>query len=178
MPASAFHDKTYGSIERGNVLGDRSSVRQSRYFRQYESGNAVKSILGTDNLRWDVDRKEGVFQGHAVYDGSRQEYDNEAVVRAAADQQADRQPQTYAPVQPAATQQPSRKQLGVGSGRSTMSTTDDALWNAVGSRDLAEVQRLLRAGLDVNFVDQHGSGALHKAARSGRVEVLVFMVTY
>jgi hypothetical protein len=39
------------------------------------------------------------------------------------------------------------------------------------------VQRLLRAGLDVNFVDQHGSGALHKAARSGRVEVLVFMVT-
>jgi hypothetical protein len=99
MPASAFHDKTYGSIERGNVLGDRSSVRQSRYFRQYESGNAVKSILGTDNLRWDVERKEGVFQGHAVYDGSRQEYDNEAAARAAADQQADRQPQTCAPVQ-------------------------------------------------------------------------------
>jgi peptide/nickel transport system substrate-binding protein len=27
-----------------------------------------------------------------------------------------------------------------------MSTTDDALWNAVGSRDLAEVQRLLAEG--------------------------------
>ena len=76
MPSGAYHDVMAGSgsIERGNQLGDRSSVRQSRYFRQYESGNAVKSILGTDNLRWDENKKEGVFAGHAVYDGSRQEY--------------------------------------------------------------------------------------------------------
>lgn len=192
MPASAFHDKTYGSIERGNVLGDRSSVRQSRYFRQYESGNAVKSILGTDNLRWDVDRKEGVFQGHAVYDGSRQEYDNEAAARAAADQQTDRQPQTYAPVQPAATQQPSRKQLGVGSGRSTMSTTDDALWNAVGSRDLAEVQRLLRQGANPNMIcpdgwvkdecrpkdGSVGRSLLHHAAWAGDLNIFKLLVAH
>ena len=37
MP-SAYHDASSGSIERGNALGDRSTVRQSRYFRQYESG--------------------------------------------------------------------------------------------------------------------------------------------
>ena len=73
MP-SAYHDASAGSIERGNALGDRSSVRQSRYFRQYESGNNVKSLLGTDNLRWDVDQKEGAFSGHSVYDGASQAY--------------------------------------------------------------------------------------------------------
>ena len=57
------------------MLGDRSSVRQSRFFRQYESGNNVKSLLGTDHLRWDPDQKEGVFSGHAVYDGRAQQYD-------------------------------------------------------------------------------------------------------
>jgi hypothetical protein len=62
-------------------------------------------------------------------------------------------------------------------GASTQPGGDDLL-SAADKGEVAEVQRLLRAGLDINFVDQHGSSALHKAARSGRVEVLVFMVTY
>ena len=39
----AYHDASTatGSIERGNQLGDRAVVRQSRYFRQYESGAPV-----------------------------------------------------------------------------------------------------------------------------------------
>ena len=72
----AYHDATAanGSIERGNTLGDRSSVRQSRYFRQYESGNNVKDLLGTGHLQWDVNKKEGVFDGHSVYDGAKLDY--------------------------------------------------------------------------------------------------------
>ena len=38
----AYHDaSTATGIERGNQLGDRAVVRQSRYFRQYESGAPV-----------------------------------------------------------------------------------------------------------------------------------------
>ena len=102
----AYHDAASGSIERGNTLGDRSTVRQSRYFRQYESGNNVKSLLGTDNLMWDVNKKEGVFSNHAVYDGAKQDYDYGAVAAA-------QQPPMNgipAPIQPlnsmAAAQQP------------------------------------------------------------------------
>ena len=80
---AAYHDPSDGSIERGNMLGDRASVRQSRLFRQYESGNAVKSLLGTDSIVWDVDRKEGVFKGEPVYDCMSQSYDTAAAQRAA-----------------------------------------------------------------------------------------------
>jgi hypothetical protein len=52
----------------GNTLGDRSCVRQSKYFRQYESGNGMKSLLGSSNLGWSTTEKEGAFKGQPVYD--------------------------------------------------------------------------------------------------------------
>ena len=92
----AYHDRMSGSIERGNTLGERSTVRQSSYFRQYESGNNVKDLLGTGNLKWDVDKKEGVFAGHSVYDGRNLDY-----------KPAPPQPQYQAPPPP--PQQPAPK---------------------------------------------------------------------
>mmetsp|Transcript_94990 Transcript_94990/g.163972 ORF Transcript_94990/g.163972 Transcript_94990/m.163972 type:complete len:276 (-) Transcript_94990:1054-1881(-) len=53
----------------GNVLGNRSCVRQSKYFRQYESGNNVKHLLGQDSLVWDTNKKQGVYSGVPVYNG-------------------------------------------------------------------------------------------------------------
>jgi len=67
MPGHS-HDNTHASANTGNILGDRSSVRQSKLYRQYESGNDVKGILGTENLQWRTDKKEGVYEGHTVYD--------------------------------------------------------------------------------------------------------------
>lgn len=57
------------SINRNNVLSsDRSCVRQSSLFRQYESGNSVKGLLGTPNLCWNTQMKEGVFAGQRAHD--------------------------------------------------------------------------------------------------------------
>ena len=42
----------------GNVIGTKSSVRQSKLYRMYESGNNVKSILGQDSLCWDQGKKQ------------------------------------------------------------------------------------------------------------------------
>ncbi|CAE8626581.1 unnamed protein product [Polarella glacialis] len=65
---SHLHDSSCASQNQGNSLGSRSCVRQSKYFRQYESGNAMKGILGTPNLAWDPHKKEGAYLGHKVYD--------------------------------------------------------------------------------------------------------------
>jgi hypothetical protein len=54
----------------GNIIGNKSSIRQSKTFRMYESGNAVKGILGMDNLKWDVNRKEGAYSGAVVDHGA------------------------------------------------------------------------------------------------------------
>eukprot|EP00747_Dinoflagellata_sp_TGD_P169052 gnl/TRDRNA2_/TRDRNA2_196940_c0_seq1.p1 gnl/TRDRNA2_/TRDRNA2_196940_c0~~gnl/TRDRNA2_/TRDRNA2_196940_c0_seq1.p1 ORF type:complete len:189 (+),score=17.71 gnl/TRDRNA2_/TRDRNA2_196940_c0_seq1:103-669(+) len=62
------HDPRCGNQNQGNSLGSHSCVRQSKYFRQYESGNTMKGILGCSNLQWDVNRKEGAYAGQAVYD--------------------------------------------------------------------------------------------------------------
>eukprot|EP01043_Picozoa_sp_COSAG02_P022545 COSAG02_NODE_1175_length_14063_cov_24.197794_13_plen_216_part_01 len=68
---SAFHSSGAGSMERGNHLGtERSVVRQSKLFRQNESGNAMKGLLGQENLNWDTERKQGVFAGQAAFDAS------------------------------------------------------------------------------------------------------------
>ena len=61
-----------GSIERGNRLGSRPVVRQSKIYRELESGNQMKGLLGRDNLAWDPSQQEGVFQGQTVYDMSSQ----------------------------------------------------------------------------------------------------------
>ena len=182
MVASAYHDSTSGSIERGNALGDRSSVRQSRLFRQYESGNAVKSILGTDNLRWDTNQKQGVFAGHSVYDDKAQDYAPVPPPQQYAQPQqqyAQAQPQQqYAPAQlqqsasaprhgrrssevPVLVQQQQQQEPAAAApprqnGRSSFDWLADALWQAVGARDLTEVQRLLRQGADPNMICPDG----------------------
>jgi len=46
-------------------------VRQSRLYRQHESGNDVKSILGTDHLRWDTEHQEGAYKGQKVFDHNK-----------------------------------------------------------------------------------------------------------
>ena len=206
MP-SAYHNATSGSIERGNVLGDRSSVRQSRYFRQYESGNNVKDLLGTGHLRWHENQKEGVFGGHAVYDGRTQDYDYDALsgsrhslappqgVHQPLQQQlqpapsqhqalqhyqqgAPPPPPQHCQVPPPEQQEPqqqAQQQASATRARGRGGSLDhlaDALWNAVGGRDLAEVQKLLRqGGADPNMVCPDGwvrDECRPKAANVGR----------
>jgi len=69
---SAFHDPNSGSQNVGNHIGTRSTVRQSKLFRMYESGNAAKAILGQDTLQWNVNSKEGAYSGGVfdAYEGS------------------------------------------------------------------------------------------------------------
>eukprot|EP01035_Chromulina_nebulosa_P024171 gene24171-31417_t len=62
------HNSSAATQNQGNTLGDRSCVRQSKLYRMYESGNSVKSILGTSNLCWNTDQKEGAYQGQQIYD--------------------------------------------------------------------------------------------------------------
>eukprot|EP00927_Polykrikos_kofoidii_P031752 TRINITY_DN2722_c1_g3_i1.p1 TRINITY_DN2722_c1_g3~~TRINITY_DN2722_c1_g3_i1.p1 ORF type:complete len:267 (-),score=23.51 TRINITY_DN2722_c1_g3_i1:271-1071(-) len=65
--SGAYHDPRSGSQNLGNHIGTRSSVRQSKLFRMYESGNATKALLGQDGLQWSLDKKEGAYVGR-VYD--------------------------------------------------------------------------------------------------------------
>ena len=62
------HNPTAGTQNQGNSLGDRSSVRQSRLYRQYESGNDVKGLLGTGHLQWRLDQTEGAYKGKKTFD--------------------------------------------------------------------------------------------------------------
>uniref|UniRef100_A0A7S2CEV2 Uncharacterized protein n=1 Tax=Octactis speculum TaxID=3111310 RepID=A0A7S2CEV2_9STRA len=77
---SASHDSLAATQNSGNSIGTRSTIRQSKLFRMYESGNAVKGILGQDSLKWDVNRKEGALAGQRVFDSlgvsSRGEFDS------------------------------------------------------------------------------------------------------
>lgn len=63
-----WHDATAGTQNQGNHIGDRSCVRQSKLYRRYESGNAVKELLGTGHLKWNENKKEGAYKGQKVYD--------------------------------------------------------------------------------------------------------------
>lgn len=63
-----WHDSTAGTQNQGNHIGDRSCVRQSKLYRQYESGNAVKDLLGSSHMKWDVNKKQGAYAGQKVYD--------------------------------------------------------------------------------------------------------------
>merc|ERR1719230_303913 len=77
-PASRMSSGGYRSprpgtgIESGNKLGSRPVVRQSKIYRERESGNAMKSLLGHDNLAWDASQQQGVFSGQSVYDAAAQ----------------------------------------------------------------------------------------------------------
>ena len=66
------------SIENGNRLGERPVVRQSKIYRQNESGNAMKAALGHDELKWEIDALQGVFAGQGVYDAES----NSVIVKA------------------------------------------------------------------------------------------------
>ena len=59
-----------GGIENNNKLGNRPSVRQSKLYREKESGNAMKSLFGQDNLAWKTEEQEGVFSGQSVFNAS------------------------------------------------------------------------------------------------------------
>lgn len=65
------HNSNAGTQNQGNSLGDRACVRQSKLYRQHESGNDVKSILGTDHLRWDTEHQEGAYKGQKVFDHNK-----------------------------------------------------------------------------------------------------------
>ena len=63
-------------IESGNSLGQKPVVRQSKLYREKESGNAMKGIFGQDHLSWDTEQQEGVFQGQGVYDAAAEDMTN------------------------------------------------------------------------------------------------------
>ena len=69
-PSAVHHHIHGGTQNTGNVIGTKSTVRQSKYFRMYESGNQTKSLLGQDCLCWNVHEKQGAYSGH-VYDASK-----------------------------------------------------------------------------------------------------------
>ena len=69
-PAFRSPRSALGSIETGNKLAERPSVRMSKLYREKESGNAMKGIFGQDNLAWDTEKQEGVFGGQSVFDAS------------------------------------------------------------------------------------------------------------
>jgi hypothetical protein len=61
---SRSHSHNFGGTQnQGNSIGNKSSIRQSKLFRQYESGNDVKDILGTSNLKWKTEVKQGAYSG-------------------------------------------------------------------------------------------------------------------
>eukprot|EP00284_Hemiselmis_tepida_P016850 CAMPEP_0174930920 /NCGR_PEP_ID=MMETSP1355-20121228/31584_1 /TAXON_ID=464990 /ORGANISM="Hemiselmis tepida, Strain CCMP443" /LENGTH=104 /DNA_ID=CAMNT_0016177239 /DNA_START=55 /DNA_END=366 /DNA_ORIENTATION=+ len=65
-----WHDSRAGGQNVGNHIGDRSSVRQSKLYRQYESGNQIKDLLGQGCLKWDENKKQGAYSG-PVFDHNR-----------------------------------------------------------------------------------------------------------
>lgn len=62
------HNPTAATQNQGNSLGDRACVRQSKLYRVHESGNNVKSLLGTSHLCWDQNQTQGAYEGRNVYD--------------------------------------------------------------------------------------------------------------
>ena len=52
-----------GGQNTGNMIGTRSSVRQSKLFRERESGNEMKGLLGNGDLNWDTNKKQVCCSG-------------------------------------------------------------------------------------------------------------------
>lgn len=55
----------------GNIIGDRPCVRQSRNYREHLGGNAMKELMGQDQLKWDTTRTQGAYEGGNVFDPDR-----------------------------------------------------------------------------------------------------------
>ena len=66
--AGHWHDPTAATQNQGNQLGSRPCVRQSQLFRQNESGNTMKSLLGSSHLAWDTKHTQGAYAGRPAYD--------------------------------------------------------------------------------------------------------------
>ena len=50
MTSGPSHNTAIANQNLGNTLGSHSCVKQSKFFRMYESGNNMKGLLGTPNL--------------------------------------------------------------------------------------------------------------------------------
>ena len=59
--AGHWHDPSAATQNQGNQLGSRPCVRQSQLFRQNESGNTMKSLLGSSHLQWDTKHTQGAY---------------------------------------------------------------------------------------------------------------------
>ena len=128
------HSNTGGGTQnQNNILGDRACVRQSRLFREYESGNAVKGLLGSSHLQWKTDRQEGAYSGHAVFDDRIARYSSDCATTGAAPRQEHQQgrgsgharlalPAAAAPAQHAV---PTRRSVGAAAQRERL--VDDFL---------------------------------------------------
>ena len=68
--AGHWHDPSAATQNQGNQLGSRPCVRQSQLFRQNESGNTMKSLLGSSHLQWDTKHTQGAYDGRPAYDAS------------------------------------------------------------------------------------------------------------
>ena len=68
--AGHWHDPSAATQNQGNQLGSRPCVRQSQLFRQNESGNTMKSLLGSSHLRWDTRHTQGAYAGRPAYDAA------------------------------------------------------------------------------------------------------------
>jgi hypothetical protein len=66
--AGHWHDPSAATQNQGNQLGSRPCVRQSQLFRQNESGNTMKSLLGSSHLQWDTKHTQGAYAGRPAYD--------------------------------------------------------------------------------------------------------------
>jgi hypothetical protein len=119
------HDR---STQRGSA-----SICQSRHFRQYESGNAIKAIPCTPHLHWSSDKTERAYAGHAVCGA-------QSVPRSLAENQPPSAPAPPAAM-PASAGGTSSALRPASSG--AISRSQDALWVAVGDREVHEVARLL-----------------------------------
>ena len=82
----------------GNVIGDRPCVRQSRLFRQHDSGNTMKDLMGQGHTKWDVNQQQGAYQGKAVYDHNTK--DNAAIGHHQSHKSAQQEPHPLGDAQP------------------------------------------------------------------------------
>lgn len=72
-PSPRMSGTAMDGIENGNKVGDRPCVRQSKIYRERESGNAMKSLFGQDHLSWKTGEQQGAFDGQGVYDAATHE---------------------------------------------------------------------------------------------------------
>ena len=86
----------------GNILGDHPCVRQSRLYREHVGGNTMKELMGQEQLKWDVTKTQGAYEGGKVFGESSK---------------VTRQPQSDTPSFPQPSQQQPQQQAGIARGQ-------------------------------------------------------------